>query len=168
MAAVVHKKVLSARHRYTEVKKSSSVLKRGLHIPKSFSVCDPKASSLPFNELISTKPSPAWWSPNAERSACPIADLALVSRAVQQGRLPDLAYSWLGTLVRWEHHILAKKSVEGAPCFFALGPVGDSAVLLWPATEERDKTDDGDVVSGARETKRNLELGALHFIPYQL
>lgn len=71
----------------------------------------------------------------------PIADVALIETGAAVGEFAILANPWLGCLMKVttalavrEHacHAWAGSASQG--WFFAIGQVGDSAVLLWPTT----------------------------------
>ena len=96
---------------------------------------DPLQQSMTLNELIGTRPSVPWWSVNVERSTMPVADLCLMDEAVRLAKIDQLRFSWLGSLCHWRHHIVVRR-VGTARWYLALGNVGDSAVLVWPAVEQ--------------------------------
>ena len=137
-AVLMSRRILSKVHHYKEVVPDSSPLLRGISAPNSFFLMHAKDCKFPVQDLSGTKQDCSWFSPNADRSSVPIADLRLVDAATSRKQLHMLRFSWLGGLARWQHNIVLKISdVEGsgAGWAFALGPVGDSAVLAWPAKE---------------------------------
>lgn len=86
---------------------------------------------------IQGKDKAAWWSPSAERSAMPSADLAILRWAAETNAWRQLQHAWLGVLARWQHSIVLRRCAPAVGgWFFPLGPVGDSSsVLAWPARE---------------------------------
>ena len=136
MAVVVCKEVLSTKHKYQEVDRAVPLCKKGVEVPRCFFHVDTSSPSMPFKEIIGARPSVAYFSPSAERSTMPIADLALYEYGLKNG-YDALAYCWLGGLTKVDHHLMIREA--GPPALqwhFALGPVGDSSVLLWPATQK--------------------------------
>lgn len=135
MAVLLSKEVLSRKHRFKELTRSIPIVARGAKLPPKLFQASRTGHSLPFKDIVSSRPTPAWWSPNAERCQAPIADLALYEHGLQYG-FPTLATAWLGTFLRHEHQIMARRAMPvDSPWHFVLGPVGDSAVLLWPAQQ---------------------------------
>lgn len=138
LATVLHREVLSQRHRYRELPRTSASVRKAAQAPAHFFKASAKEGSLDFGAVMGTSSTPSWWSPNADRYSAPIADLFLVSQALRDGSLDDLSDSWLGGMLRWDHKLVVKHS--GGRWHFALGPIADSAVLLWPC-EQRTVSD---------------------------
>lgn len=133
MSVVVSNELLGRRHDYNELNRNLPVLARGVKVPEQVFKVDYKGQSLPFKEVVSTRAAPTWFSPNAERAQSPITDLELYLYSAQHG-FGRLSTCWLGALARAEHKFMMRKvSGDGGSWQFVLGPVGDSAVLVWPA-----------------------------------
>lgn len=138
MAAVACSGVLSSRHRYSELDRGVGLCQRGGQLPREVFRPDPKEASVDCRDIVGKRANTSWWSPNAERSQCPIADLALMSHGDSVGDYTVLAHSWLGVFMKPDHLIVVRKREPAGGCWhFALGPVGDSGVLLWPAHERQ-------------------------------
>ena len=133
---LVHCHILSRVHRYSEVRPDSSSVARGAHAPASFFVPESNESSLNFTKVQGKKAQPDWWSPNAERSVVSISDLELLRTVADTDTWQSLEHSCLGTLCRWQHKmLLRRRDVERLGWHFALGPCGESAVLIGPCRE---------------------------------
>jgi hypothetical protein len=136
LATVLHRQALSKVHHYDEVDRCSIIVaRRGLELKLDVFRCTPVQASLPFRGMVSTMQSPDWWSPSVDRVFSPVADLAMIDVGIKLGCLPQLRNCWMGCLLRWEHQVLVRQPAQFSGWAFAMGTVGDSAVLLWPANE---------------------------------
>ena len=134
-AVLMTRGILSDIHRFPEIAPASSNPLRGAAPPTNLFRMSPTECKFPVKELTSTRQDTKWFSPNAENSAAPVADLKLIADAVNRNNLRLLQHAWLGTLARWQHKVILRTPNEEHTWAFALGPVGDSAVLVWPAKQ---------------------------------
>lgn len=134
LSAVLHKKVLSHRHGWDEVQPSSALHRRAAELPEK--VCHLKVTtpSMNLEAIMGPRPGTEWYSPGVGCASVPVADLFLLEAAATSGELRSLANSWLGCLAKWEHQLLLRDRGQQDSCWmFALGPIGDSVVAVWPA-----------------------------------
>ena len=62
----------------------------------------------------------------------PVADLFLLEHGLRSNKVDELHAAWLGAIAKWQHKLLIRERGQDS-WYFALGPVGDSAILVWPA-----------------------------------
>lgn len=133
-SAVLHKKVLPHRHGWDEVQPSSALHRRAAELPDKVYHLKETTPSMNLEAIMGPRPGAEWYSPGVGCASVPIADLCLLEAAAASGDWRSLANSWLGCLAKWEHQILLRDRGQENSCWmFALGPIGDSAVAVWPA-----------------------------------
>jgi hypothetical protein len=76
------------------------------------------------------------WRPDL---GLPFAKIMLIERALARGELEQVRFAWLGQLTHASHNIVVREiTQEGSGrWWYPLGQVGNSMVVMWPATEHQ-------------------------------
>lgn len=95
-----------------------------------------KKRSLPWNEVVSTSQTAAWYSPSHENFSQNVCDLQMLQDAAKQGLLHQLGDAWIGKVATVEHRLLINVDVDGArgvgQWYQALHHFNSSSILCWP------------------------------------
>lgn len=132
LAYVLHRRVLDKVHKYRALRPTQTTQQRGLHLTSSTFQPTSKPG-MEFKRMVGCNTTPYWWSPSADKAVVPTADLFMLQWVVDNDALEHLGKAWLGSVARWSHRLLLRRSGSDDGWCFALGPVADSAVLTWEA-----------------------------------
>lgn len=139
MGTILEKKLISCRHRYSEVEALAAAPSQRSVLPRAAWAPGASGGSMPFNDIVSVSQSPSWWSTTPERMTTPVADMAMLRHMRQAGAAPAcMSAAWLDAAVDVDHCLaIGWRDCPGGAnvsWYVGLHYFPKSAVLLWPAT----------------------------------
>lgn len=141
MATILEQDMPAVRHKFDSVVPELQAPTKGANLPRFAFEPLLKRMSMPFDQVVSTKQCPDWYSPAAERMTTPAADLSMLRTASESGDLGLIGSAWLGAACDSRHRLAigfrAGKPIGEASWFLALHHWPKSACLLWPVRLKR-------------------------------
>lgn len=122
-------------HRYKKLPTSVGGASRSVRICREVFRASAKHVTMNFRGILSGGPSPAWYSPSADRHGVASADLQVAEDAFSSGRFRDavVANAWVGAICDYRHQIAIRRcGCDGDAWFICLKHMPGSASVLWP------------------------------------
>lgn len=149
--------VVDKVHEFKAPELKTSVVRRSAALEQS---CFKSGhSSMQWQSIASTKPSPDWWSPSPANSAIPAADHILIREALSTNALGSLQSAWLGSWCDASSQIVCHFEGEAQDKWWlALHHFDNSCALFWPVALDATVLNQGHiVVSLLRATEPHLK-----------
>lgn len=127
---------LTERHHYSEPKASVSQYVRGAHLPDEAFHSSAKTATKDFSSVKGPSASTIWFSPSAERTSLPYADLDLLDLSYDEGAdtFRPMSTAWMNTIIGGKGMVIRKKRTQR--WLFPLGGYSDSVCYCVPAEVE--------------------------------
>lgn len=131
----VYAEVLSKTHHYRDLGYASQEIPRGAssNVSASLFMSKKKDASLPeLASIVSTQPTPKWYSPSPLSSLSQVADLEMYRESFRANQWSGPGSAWLSILL-WgdQSTLVARKGEE--QLFFLVTTLGGVAGIGWPA-----------------------------------
>jgi len=102
----LHGKLLSERHKYTEISTDRFVQDRTARLAKEAFTPSKQLQTMPFEDVVTTSQNTNYYSPSATNATVRDADVWLLRRAAQFKDLHAIRNAWLGRLLDYRHELL--------------------------------------------------------------
>ena len=134
MSSILDKGVLNKLHKYRVPKLDVPLGSKTLTLAPEVFASKKKNETLPFNEVVSSKQTPQWYSPGATNLPVCVADLWMLRECHTMQDYKMCLHAWVGGIMEVEHKLIFNFKGKSQWKYLALGPVKDSSVLTWPVT----------------------------------
>lgn len=110
---------LTERHHYSEPKASVSQYVRGAHLPDEAFHSSAKTATKDVSSVKGPSASTTWFSPSAERTSLPYADLDLLDLSYDEGAdtFRPMSTAWMNTIIGGKGMVSARKGRSGGWCY---------------------------------------------------
>lgn len=130
---------LSMRHSYQQPPVSPAQVVRGAALPDAAYHASAKKATVNVAGVKGDSQKTDWFSPIAERTSLPYADLHLLSLAYNaaEGRLRSMDSAWMNQIAAGKNLVIRKKQRSASQWLFPVGAFSDSVCLCVPAKVHR-------------------------------
>ena len=137
--AIVGNSFADSRLRYSMPSMEAPVLTKRSRLPsESYRSCK-KTASVDVSDMVSTRPSPHWYSPSATNQNDADADTFFIEELRNLGTWDYAETAWLGEIVECKNLVIFRMKRPGADGGWKLGLThfSGSTVMVWPGELQR-------------------------------